>query len=121
MQKADGLAPSLPAVRKLCLLPRVSRMEQEALPAEDGLIRSRTEEHRSCRHLRQQKVAALVALAVPLPWLTRVPKVHYRLRLRTVVVTLNPEVETLKMCLLLPQRRMITRGHILVFRTFSSG
>jgi|ERR1700676_181101 hypothetical protein len=122
MQKADGLAPSLPRVRKLCLLPQVSRMEQEALPAEDGSIRSRTEEHRSCRLLRQQRVGALVPLDGPLPWPTLVPKVHYRPCLRTVLITLNPgEAESLKMCLLLPHRRMTTGGHILVSRTCSSG
>ena len=123
MQKADGLAPSLQPVRKLCLLPQVSRMEQEALPAEDGLIRSRTEDHKSCRLLRQQRVAgARAPLAGPLRWLTLVSKVHYRLCLRTVLVTLNPrEAESLKMWLLLPHRRMTTGEHILVPRTCSSG
>ena len=122
MQKADGLAPSLPPVRKLCLLRRVSRMEQEALPAEEGLIRSRAEDHRSCRLLRQRRVGALAPLAGPLPWLTLVPQVHYRLSLHKVLVALNPgEAESLKMCLLLPHRGMTMGGHILVSRTCSSG
>jgi hypothetical protein len=98
-------------------------MEQETLAAEDGLIRLRTEDHRSYRLLHQQRGAAVLApVDGPLPWVTLVPKVHYRLSLHKVLVTLKQgEAEPLKMHLLLPQPRMTTIRRNLVSTTCSSG